>query len=149
MFIATQFVDGHTLRYLGAAQPRSWSEVVKIFADAGRGLAAAHEKDLVHRDFKPDNVTAATGTCRLMDLAWRARRWIATATPPPATVPRPEPGRRRPSAAGVAVADLDSTRVPGHRRCRKHCPRSHQRGRETRPHPGGRRGWGHPRTCRP
>ena len=30
VFIAMQFVDGHTLRYWVHAQPRAWSEVVKI-----------------------------------------------------------------------------------------------------------------------
>ena len=56
IFVAMEFVEGHTLSFWRHAQPRSWTDILKIFADAGRGLAAAHEKVLVHRDFKPDNV---------------------------------------------------------------------------------------------
>ena len=55
-FIAMEFVDGRTLKDWGKAGPQPWREVLKVMIDAGRGLAAAHRKRLVHRDFKPDNV---------------------------------------------------------------------------------------------
>ncbi len=46
-----------------------WLDVLKVFADAGRGLVAAYEKDLIHRDFKPENVMiGADGHVRVMDF---------------------------------------------------------------------------------
>jgi eukaryotic-like serine/threonine-protein kinase len=69
VFIAMQFVEGHTVGYWVHAEPRPWPDVLRVFVDAGRGLAAAHEKDLIHRDFKPDNVMVSTdGTVRVMDF---------------------------------------------------------------------------------
>jgi len=69
IFIAMEFVEGHTLNYWMLAGERAWSEVLKIFAEAGRGLVAAHEKGLVHRDFKPDNVMVGfDGHVRVMDF---------------------------------------------------------------------------------
>jgi predicted Ser/Thr protein kinase len=68
-FIAMELVLGTSLRSWLAEKPRSPTEILRTFAQAGRGLAAAHERGLVHRDFKPDNVlVGADGRVRVVDF---------------------------------------------------------------------------------
>jgi tetratricopeptide (TPR) repeat protein/tRNA A-37 threonylcarbamoyl transferase component Bud32 len=69
VYIAMEFVEGQTLGEWTKGSEPGWREVLDMFTLAGQGLAAAHRKGLVHRDFKPDNVLVASdGRVRVMDF---------------------------------------------------------------------------------
>jgi tetratricopeptide (TPR) repeat protein/predicted Ser/Thr protein kinase len=69
LFLAMEHVEGQTLRQWVGAAPRGWREVLAVYHQAAAGLAAAHDKGLVHRDFKPDNaIIGADGRVRVIDF---------------------------------------------------------------------------------
>ncbi len=68
VFLAMELLDGQTLA-AWAQTPRTLQEITKVFVEAGHGLAAAHATELVHRDFKPDNVMVTReGTTKVLDF---------------------------------------------------------------------------------
>lgn len=67
LYLAMELVDGDTLR--AYSKGRSPREVIAACLAAGRGLAAAHDAGIVHRDFKPENVLCtASGEARVSDF---------------------------------------------------------------------------------
>jgi tetratricopeptide (TPR) repeat protein len=68
VFIVMEFLAGDSLRDW-MKRERPWREVLAVFIEAGKGLAAAHERGLIHRDFKPSNVMFGDqGRIRVLDF---------------------------------------------------------------------------------
>lgn len=66
--VVMELLSGTTLRHW-MAEPHPISDIVDVFCRAGDGLAAAHAREIVHRDFKPENVMLdADGEPRLVDF---------------------------------------------------------------------------------
>ncbi len=55
-FIATEFIEGETLRQQVARGPLPLSDAVDIAIQIASALAAAHQAGIVHRDVKPENI---------------------------------------------------------------------------------------------
>ena len=69
VYIAMEYLDGGTAKSFAGGEGRTWEEILAIYLRAGRGLVAAHEAKLVHRDFKPDNVLLGSdGRVRVADF---------------------------------------------------------------------------------
>src|SRR5437667_3908412 len=54
-FIATEFIDGETLRERMRKKPMKLGEVLDVGAQIAGALAAAHAAGIIHRDIKPEN----------------------------------------------------------------------------------------------
>src|SRR5437660_9295611 len=56
-FIATEFIDGETLRErMVNTSPMKLSEILDVASQTASALVAAHAVNIVHRDIKPENI---------------------------------------------------------------------------------------------
>jgi serine/threonine-protein kinase len=55
-FIATEFVDGKTLRQIMNEKPLKLSEILNVAIQVADALSGAHAAGIVHRDIKPENI---------------------------------------------------------------------------------------------
>ena len=69
MFIAMEYVEGRTLKQIIEEETLSIKKVLDIGIQMCEGMAMAHEKGVVHRDIKSDNVMVTPrGQVKIMDF---------------------------------------------------------------------------------
>ncbi|MFN0085745.1 MAG: protein kinase domain-containing protein [Blastocatellia bacterium] len=90
-FIASEFIDGPTLRQRMAAGPLPLPEALDIATQVARALNAAHGRGILHRDIKPENVMIRPdGLVKVLDFG--LAKLIGEAPLPPPAEPPPAPG---------------------------------------------------------
>src|SRR5882672_4162499 len=68
-FIATEFIDGQTIRELARKHELALEEVLDIAEQIASALAAAHAAGIIHRDIKPENIMRRTdGLVKILDF---------------------------------------------------------------------------------
>jgi len=68
-FIASEFIDGETLRARMRSAPLKLGEVLDVAAQIASALAAAHAAGIVHRDIKPENIMVRRdGIVKVLDF---------------------------------------------------------------------------------
>lgn len=69
-YIVMEYVEGITLKtYIEKKGQLSFKEAVSIAIQVARGIEAAHNKQIIHRDIKPQNIMISTeGKVKVMDF---------------------------------------------------------------------------------
>lgn len=69
-YIVMEYVEGITLKtYIEKKGQLSFKEAVSIAIQVARGIEAAHNKDIIHRDIKPQNIIISTeGKVKVTDF---------------------------------------------------------------------------------
>jgi len=82
-YMATEFVEGETLRQRLNRGPMTFAEVVDVATAVANALNAAHEAWLVHRDIKPENIAVRRdGGVKVLDFGVSALSGDGDSTDP-------------------------------------------------------------------
>jgi serine/threonine protein kinase len=75
-FLAMEYVEGETLKdYLTRRQPLAIADACELIRQAALGLQHAHEKGMIHRDIKPQNLMRTPdGRVKILDFGLAALR---------------------------------------------------------------------------
>jgi serine/threonine protein kinase len=69
IFISMEYVEGRTMKALAASGPLPMNDVLDLAIQVCAGLAGAHERGIVHRDIKGDNIIVTPkGQAKITDF---------------------------------------------------------------------------------
>lgn len=107
-FIAMEYIAGRTLDEWRSESEHTTTAIVQMFIAVGRGLAAAHEIGIVHRDFKPSNVMVGDDDRpRILDFGIAKGHAVEGQGHEPPTLPGSTRGTRGQGIGGAqTVVDL-------------------------------------------
>src|SRR5215471_10588930 len=97
LYVVMELIDGAPVsRWLTEKRP-GWRAIVDVFVQAGRGLVAAHQLGIVHRDIKPDNILVANSG-RVLVGDFGLAGLAGSVTPAADLSPSPSPSPAAPGA---------------------------------------------------
>ena len=105
-YIATELIDGQTLRHKMQATRLGLHEALQIAIQVAGALAEAHAAGIVHRDVKPENIMIRRdGLVKVLDFGLATHRTIA----PAGIATRAEPLPARDSATDTLAGTIMGT----------------------------------------
>jgi Tol biopolymer transport system component len=100
-YIVSELLEGETLRNRLSGSGVTSSEALDIAGQVAQGLAAAHEKGIVHRDVKPENVfLTKDGVVKVLDFG------LAHLLSPPTEVDGDQPTQTRVTEPGMILGTV-------------------------------------------
>jgi dipeptidyl aminopeptidase/acylaminoacyl peptidase len=111
-YVVSELLEGETLRAALTRGPLPPRRAVDIATQVAAGLAAAHQKGIVHRDVKPENIFLTNdGRAKLLDFG--IARIIGSATGESAVTLAPEPAATLPGMVIGTVGYMAPEQVRG------------------------------------